>query len=259
MSKAQERSIDLDSLWRRAQKRRDRQARHEIILHYAPLVNYIVGRLAVGLPNHVERDDLFSYGVMGLLDAVGRFQPERGLKFETFAIPRIRGSILDGLRKADWVPRRTREKIKRYEKVQLKLQTELGREPTEKELREELELSEPQFHKLMVEVGWLSLHSLEALIGIGKDGEELYLGDLVSDEETPQPGLRLLQEEEKKLLGQAIDALPQREAYVINLYYYNGLTVKEISQVLGVSEPRVSQIHGKALLRLRRSLLDFRE
>lgn len=259
MSKATEEIIQLDTLWRRFQQRGDRQARQELILHYAPLVNYVAGRLAVGLPSYVDRDDLLSYGVMGLLDAVGRFQPERGLKFETFALPRIRGSILDGLRKADWVPRRTREKVKRYEKASLKLQVKYGREPTEEELREELELSEPQFHKLMVEVGWLSLHSLEELIGIGKDGEEVCLGDLVPDEETPLPGAKLLKEEESMLLGKAIDELPQREAYVISLYYYNGLTVKEISQVLGVSEPRVSQIHGKALLRLRRSLLAFHE
>ena len=259
MSKAQAEMVDLDLLWQRFCQGGEREARQELNVHYASLVNYVAGRLAVGLPSYVDRDDLLSYGVMGLLDAVGRFQPERGLKFETFAIPRIRGSILDGLRKADWVPRRTREKVKRYERASLKLQAEYGRDPTDEELREELGLSQPQYQKLMVEVGWLSLHSLEELVGIGKDGEEVCLGDLVPAEETPLPGAQLLQEEEKQLLGQAIESLPQREAYVINLYYYNGLTVKEISQVLGVSEPRVSQIHGKALLRLRRSLLAFNE
>lgn len=258
MSKAIDEYIDLDALWQRYHSG-DNEARHDLIIHFAPLVNYVAGRLAVGLPSYVERDDLLSYGVMGLLDAVGRFEPERGLKFETFAIPRIRGSILDGLRKADWVPRRTREKVKRYERAVLKLQVELEREPTDDEVRAELDLSEPQFHKLMVEVGWLSLHSLEELVGIGRDGEEVFLGDMVPDEESPLPGAELLAHEEIKELGEAIEALPQREAYVINLYYYSGLTVKEISHVLGVSEPRVSQIHGKALLRLRRILTQKRE
>lgn len=259
MSKATDKALDPDALWQQFRHREDRQARQELIVHYASLVNYVAGRVAVGLPGYVDRDDLLSYGIMGLLDAVGRFEPERGLKFETFAIPRIRGSILDGLRKEDWVPRRTREKVKRYERAVLKLQTELEREPTDKEIRQELQLSEPQYHKLMVEVGWLSLHSLEELVGIGKEGEEVFLGDLVEDDEAPLPGARLLEAEEVKLLGEAIDSLPQREAYVINLYYYSGLTVKEISQVLGVSEPRVSQIHGKALLRLRRNLQSYSE
>lgn len=259
MSKVADRSSDLDQLWLRYKQRRHKAARQELILHYSSLVNYVAGRLAVGLPSYVDRDDLLSYGVIGLMDAICRFQPERGLKFETYAIPRIRGAILDGLRKADWVPRRTREKVKRYEKAFRELTSQLGREPTDEELRQELALSELQYHKLMTEVGWLSLQSLDELIGIGKEGEEVSLAEMLPDEEMPAPGARLLQEEEKELLGQAIEALPQRERYVISLYYYNGLTVKEISQVLEVSEPRVSQIHGKALLRLRRNLLHFHE
>ncbi len=259
MSKAAEENLNLEDLWFRYKRKGDNAARKQLIVHFAPLVNYVVGRLAMGLPSYVDRDDLLSYGVIGLMDAVSKFEPERGLKFETYAIPRIRGSIIDGLRKADWVPRRTREKVKRYEKAYVELTAALGREPTDEELQQELNMSEPQYHKLMTEVGWLSLQSLDELIGIGKEGEEVSLAEMLPDEDTPQPGVNLLQEEELKNLAQAIAALPQREKFVISLYYYNGLTVKEISQVLEVSEPRVSQIHGKALLRLRRNLLQLCE
>lgn len=249
---------EVERLWRAFKERGDRKAREQLILKYLPLVKYIAGRVAIGLPPHVDVDDLYSYGIFGLLAAVDRFDHTRGIKFETYAITRIKGAILDGLRAMDWVPSSVRQRARELEETYWRLESRLGRPAADEEVAAAMGLSLDDFHALLQEVNRVQLLSLDELwAGDGEEGD-FSLKDMVGDEKAEDPFATAALAEVRRTLAEAIAALPEKEQLVVSLYYYEGLTAKEIGQVLGLSISRVSQLHARALLRLRGRLLRSR-
>jgi RNA polymerase sigma factor FliA len=247
-------AAETDRLWATYKSAGERDVRDALILHYSPLVKYVAGRVAVGLPQNVEQADLVSYGIFGLIDAIEKFDLDRGYKFETYAIARIKGAILDELRSIDWVPRSVRAKARSLEKAYAKLEGQLHRTPTDDELASELGLSEDQFQSTLSQISFIGLVALDEMLSVGGDrGESLSLGDTVADSaEGPVAAYEV--EEMRQILADAINRMPEREKIVLTLYYYEGLTLAEIGQVLGVTESRVCQIHTKAVLQLRSRL-----
>lgn len=244
-----------DSLWDRYKRTKDPIAREDLVLLYAPLVKFVAARLAIGLPPNVDRDDLNSYGIFGLMDAIEKFDLTRGLKFETYAISRIRGAIWDGLRAMDWVPASVRQKAKEVEKVFASLACQLGREATDEEAAQAMGLKETEFQKVLQDVSATTLLSLDDYWPVDKNkGETVRLIDTLVDERVEEPTVALEFEEIQQLLARSIDKLPEKERTVVALYYYDGLTLKEIGSVLSLSESRISQLHTKAILRLRGQL-----
>jgi RNA polymerase sigma factor FliA len=226
--------------------------REDILRRYLPLVRRVVQRLAVRKPPHIELDDLVSWGIVGLLDAIVKYDPRKEALFSTYAQFRIRGAILDHLRSLDWVPRSVRQKAALIEKVSHDLEGRLGRPATDEEIARELELSLVQYQELLGKVGEMTLFSLEDL---GFGGAEERLGNDNEDEEADADPLRaLLSQERVHLVADAIGHLPEREKLVIALYYNEDLTMKEVGGVLGLTESRVSQLHSQAMLRLKRYL-----
>lgn len=243
---------DRTEYWKKYKVHKDLQAREVLILEYAGLVKYVAGRMAISLPPNVPQDDLISYGIFGLIDAIEKFEPERNIKFETYAIARIRGAIWDGLRSMDWVPYSVRQKAKELEQTYARLENQLGRAATDDEVCSALNISRQQFSHLLMETSFTSCVSLDDLWSIDKDGgNSVRIIDTIQDHSAPDPVTMVMFEEQKRILTDAINRLPEREKLVIALYYYEGLTLKEIGKVLGVSESRISQMHTKAVLRLR--------
>ena len=246
--------IDIGSVWDDYKANADPMVRDQLILHYSPLVKYVAGRVATGLPQNVEHGDLVSYGIFGLIDAVEKFDPARGYKFETYAIARIKGAILDELRSIDWVPRSVRAKARALEKAYAKLEAKLRRTPTDDEVAAELGLTDEQFQALLGQLSFVGLVALDELLSSGGDrGEGFTLGDTIADSGDGPVGAYEV-EEMRQILAQSINRMPEREKIVLTLYYYEGLTLSEIGQVLGVTESRVCQIHTKAVLQLRTKL-----
>jgi RNA polymerase sigma factor FliA len=242
---------DVRKLWHAFTRDGSHAARDQLILHYAPLVQFVAGRVAVGLPRHVERSDLVSYGVFGLIDAIERFEPERGCRFETYAIARIKGNIVDELRSFDWVPRSVRAKARAIEVALRSLESQLHRSPTDHELAGALDVTEHELQRALSQVALVNLVTFDAALGAAVDGDHaLTVGEvLVSTDEGP--GQRVELDELRHALAAAIDRLSERERDVVALYYHDGLTLAEIGEVLGVTESRACQIHGKAVTRLR--------
>lgn len=241
---------DTQLLWSRYKGGGDQKARDALITQYAYLVKITAGRVVTSLPPNVDRDDLVSAGVVGLIKAVDQFDVSRRVKFETYAIALIRGAILEMLREEDWVPRSVRERVKNLERTYLRLEMELGRPATEEEVARALEISLDELHTLLADTGRATLLSLDDVI-VGSEGNErVHLADLVNDE-SASPSSEIEGNEIRQILSEAIDRLPERERLVIALYYYEGLTFKEIGKVLSVSESRVYQLHTQAVLRLR--------
>ena len=243
----------VDALWARYKETQGRDARDQLILHYSPLVKYVAGRVAVGLPQNVDQADLVSYGIFGLIDAIEKFDPERGFKFETYAISRIKGSILDELRSIDWVPRSVRAKARSLEKAYAKLEGDLHRTPTDAELAEELDMSEGQLAQLLSQISFVGMAALDEMLAGGDRGESITLGDTIADAGRG-PVTIYEAEETRQLLAETINRMPERERLVLTLYYYEALTLAEIGEVLRVTESRVCQIHTKAVLQLRSRL-----
>ena len=244
-------------LWRRFKEDGDRGARDSLILSYSPLVKYVAGRMSSGLPAHIEEADLISYGLLGLIGALERFDPGREIKFETYAIARIKGSIIDELRSLDWVPRSVRSRAREIERVCALLENRLQRAPSDEEIAAELNISMEEFHRALSQISTTSLVALDELWAIsGSDGDTASLIDTLEDPKSRDPSRILDLSEMKSRLAVAIDALPPREKIVIALYYYESLTLREIGEVLGVTESRVSQLHTKAILRLKGRLRD---
>lgn len=242
----------LEECWARYKQKRDISAWEELIKEYAPLVKYIAGRLHINFYNKIEFDDLLGYGTLGLLDAIEKFDPGRGVKFETYASTRIRGAILDGVRSMDWVPQSVRNKSRELEKVYAELESKLGRSASDREVAEALNLEMSEFYRLLQEVSYTSLAYLEDWCSSDtQDSDPMKILDTVEDQAAEDPVENLAQEEIKNLLAEAIERLPEKERTVIALYYYDSLTLKEIGAVLGLSESRISQLHTKAILRLR--------
>jgi RNA polymerase sigma factor for flagellar operon FliA len=247
--------VELRDLWRRYKEDGDATARERLVVAYSPMVKFVAGRLGAGLPSHVEDSDLISYGLMGLIGSIERFEPERGIKFETFAMTRIRGAIIDELRSLDWVPRSVRSRAREIEAAQSKLEHELQRAPTEAELAAKLELSEEELQTSLLEIANSSVFALDELWTVSdSSGDQVSLLDTISDPRAEDPQESLTSSEIKDRLTEAVASLPEREQLVVALYYYENLTLREIGEVLGVTESRVSQLHTKAVMRLKSAL-----
>jgi RNA polymerase sigma factor for flagellar operon FliA len=247
-------AIELRDLWRRYKTAGDEHARERLVVAYSPLVKYVSGRMASGLPAHVDEADLISYGLVGLIGAIERFEPEREIKFETYAITRIRGAIIDELRSMDWVPRSVRSRAREIERANSKLEHRLQRAPTDDEMAAELGIPLEEFHDSLLQIANSSLAALDELWGV-TDGDGISLRDTLQDPGAPDPAAVMDQAELKDRVADAIARLPEREKLVVALYYYENLTLREIGEVLGVTESRVSQLHTKAVLRLRSRLI----
>jgi RNA polymerase sigma factor FliA len=242
-------------LWEEYKRTGERAVRDQLIVLYSPLVKFVAARVAVGLPQHVDGSDLASYGIIGLIDAIDRFDPERAVKFETYAIPRIKGAIIDELRAIDWVPRSVRTKARAVEQAIAALEASLLRTPTDAELADELSVSERELHETLRQMSFVGVAALDEVFNVGGDRtERATLGDTIADS-TAGPVALFEDKESKEILAHAISQLGERERRVLALYYYEGLTLAEIGQVLGVTESRVCQIHTKAVLQLRARML----
>jgi RNA polymerase sigma factor for flagellar operon FliA len=242
---------DTLALWREYRRTRDKHLRDRLILTYAPLVKYVAGRLGSGLPAHVDDDDLTSYGLLGLIGAIERYDPGRDIKFETYAIARIRGSIIDELRAMDWVPRSVRARARDIERTIADLESKFGRAPTDEEIASKLGLSEDELNESLSDISRTSIAALDELWTVSSGGDQIALIDTIEDTAGPNPQSALAETEMKEAIGEAIARLPEREKLVVTLYYYEELTLREIGEVLGVTESRVSQLHTKAVLGLR--------
>ncbi len=245
---------ELGQLWQGFKGEESDEARERLILHYAPLVKYVASRVATGLPASVEQADLVSYGMFGLIDALHKFEPGRGNKFETYAIPRIKGAIIDELRAMDWVPRSIRFKAREIEKAHADLEAMLKRQPSEAEMAERLGISRSELHDVVSQISFVSVLALDELVSVGQDrGEQVSLIDTLADKALdPTSGVE--SQETRGLLAAAINSLSEREKIVVTLYYFEGLTLAEIGEILGVTESRVCQIHTKAVGGLRGQL-----
>ncbi len=245
---------EIRRLWVAHKSAGQQSARDQLILHYAPLVQFVAGRIASAAPTHVDRADLVSYGVFGLIDAVEKYDPSRGYRFETYAIARIRGNILDELRSFDWVPRSVRAKARAIDAATGDLQAELHRYPTDAELARALAMTDDELQRAMSQVALVNLVNFDTALGSAVDGEPaLTVGDTLADGgEGPDYDVELA--ETRRDLADAIGQLSERERDVVALYYHDGLTLAEIGEVLGVTESRACQIHGKAVAQLRRRL-----
>ncbi len=228
--------------------------RDELILEHLPQIKYIAQRISTKLPSHVELNDLVSAGILGLLDAIEKFDPNRGVKFKTYAELRIKGAILDSLRNLDWAPRSLRKKSKDLERVYRELEQRLGRPATDKEVCEAMEISLEEFYELVDQIKGLNLGSFQELSGKDEEKNSEPLVKYVPDAPQMDPFFVFHKSEIQGIMSTAIDTLPKKERLVVSLYYYDELTMKEIGKVLGVNESRVSQLHTKAMLRLRTKL-----
>jgi RNA polymerase sigma factor for flagellar operon FliA len=250
----------IAELWREFKATKEERLRERLILHYSPLVKYVAGRVGVGLPPNIEQADLVSYGIFGLIDAIEKFDLDRAIKFETYAISRIKGAIIDELRAIDWIPRSVRYKAREVEKAYAALEAKLHRSPTEAEVAEELGIKLEDLHTIFSQVSFVNVVALDELMSAGQErGDKLSLVDTLEDTKAEDPVQAFESEETKFLLAKAINTLPEREKIVVTLYYYEGLTLAEIGQVLGVTESRICQMHTKAVLQLRGKLADQKD
>lgn len=247
--------LGLESLWHEYKETGSRVAKDKLLVEYSHLVKYITQRLAVNLPASVDRDDLYGAGILGLIRAVETFDPERGFKFETYAGHKVRGAILDELRALDWVPRSVRQKARDLQRVFTKLEHKLGRSPYDDEVCEELGMSMEEYEILLADITPATIISLDDLISDpNSDAKELRVIDNIEDPTSVNPLKQLGSDEIKCILKSAIADLPENERLVVALYHYEELTLKEIGVVLNLTESRVSQIHSKAMMKLRSRL-----
>jgi len=235
--------IDVSALWQQYKENKTVEVRNQLAEHYLPLVRLVGGRLAISLPPHLDRDDLLSSGFFGLLDAIDRFDVSRNIKFETYAGVRIRGAMIDYLRAKDWIPVTMRQKIRKYEQTVYRLENELGRSATDKEIADALEISLDELQVLVGQCNAATVIPLE---------EYLQNDSAETADNNPADAMEML--EIKDMLAKAIDKLAEKERTVISLYYYEELTLKEISLILHLSEARISQLHTKAVLKMRNFL-----
>jgi RNA polymerase sigma factor FliA len=243
---------EIEAMWVEYKSSSSQEARDKLILHYSPLVKYVAGRVAVGLPANIEQADLISYGIFGLIDAIDKYELTRGIKFETYAISRIRGAIIDELRAIDWVPRSVRFKAREIEKAYTSLENKLKRPPDDPEIAEEMGISLDELNNTYSQLSNVSLVALDELMSVeGERGDRLSLVETLEDTKTVGPMEAVEGQAMRQILTDSINRLPEREKIVVTLYYYEGLTLAEIGQVLGVTESRVCQMHTKAVLALR--------
>jgi RNA polymerase sigma factor for flagellar operon FliA len=248
-----------DELWSRYRKSRDPAVRDYFVKQYTPLVKYVAGKVAVGMPHNVEFDDLVGFGVFGLFDAIDKFDPGKHVKFKTYAVARIRGAILDELRAIDWVPRSVRQKAREIEETIRKLESARGRAATDAEIAQALQMELKDFQELMQRIAGTSLLSLHEMWSSGEEGDKIAIVDSIESPMSMNPDIIVEKEEMRRVIVEAIQELPEKEKKVLILYYYEDLTLKEIGQVLEVTESRVSQLHTKAIMRLRSKLTNLKK
>ncbi|HOJ99051.1 MAG: RNA polymerase sigma factor WhiG [Treponemataceae bacterium] len=248
-----------EELWELYKKTRDPKIREAFIKQYAPLVKYVAGKIAVGMPHTVEFDDLVGFGVFGLLDAIDKYDPAKNVKFKTYAVTRIRGAIFDELRSIDWVPRSVRQKTKELEETISTLEAQLGRTATDQEIAQALGMDEEEYLKTVMKISGTSLLSLNDIWFSGDENDRMSIGDSIEAPASLNPEVIVEKDEIRRIIVEAINELPEKEKKVLILYYYEDLTLKEIGQVLDVTESRVSQLHTKAIVRLRAKLTNIRK
>lgn len=249
--------VELRDLWKRYKADGDKNARERLVLAYSPLVKYVAGKMGSGLPSYVDDADLISYGLTGLISAIERFEPSREIKFETYAMSRIKGSIIDELRSMDWVPRSVRMKAREFERANAKLEHKLHRAPSDQELSEELGVTIEELQEHIQQISNSAVIALDELWSVSdSSGGQVSLLDTLEDPNAADPERSYDAVNVKEQIAEAISRLPEREKLVVALYYYENLTLREIGEVLGVTESRVSQLHTKAVLRLKSRLQD---
>ncbi len=248
-----------EELWVEFRKTESIQLRDAFIRQYMPLVKYVAGKVAVGMPGNVEFDDLVGFGQFGLLDAINKFDPEKNVKFKTYAVTRIRGAIFDELRQMDWVPRSVRQKSREIEDTIVELESRLGRTASDEEIASAMNMSLDDFHHAMLKVSGTSVLSLNDVWYSGEDSDKMSIGDSIESPSSLNPDVIVEREEIKRVITEAINELPEKEKMVLVLYYHEDLTFKEIGQVLQVSESRISQLHASANTRLRAKLTNIRK
>jgi len=244
----------IETAWRKYQKSRHKRLRDRLILEYMPLVKYVAGRLAVGLPPSVQIEDLIGSGTLGLMTAVERYDPSRDNKFSTFAISRIRGAMLDELRAMDWVPRSVRRKARQLEEANSRIEGTNGRAARDDEIADAMQIDLREYHQLLEDVRGATLLSLNEHSASGDEDSPNKIYDTIQDTTLVDPVAMLEVKKMRNILDESLDHIPERERLVLILYYYEEMTLKEIGAILGVSESRVSQIHTKAITRLRARL-----
>jgi RNA polymerase sigma factor for flagellar operon FliA len=248
-----------EELWQKYRKTRDPKIRETFIKQYAPLVKYVAGKVAVGMPSSVEFDDLVGFGVFGLLDAIEKFEPEKNVKFKTYAVTRIRGAIYDELRSIDWVPRSVRQKTREVEETIGALEAQLGRTATDQEIAGAMGMDQEEYLKILIKISGTSILSLSDVWFTGDENDKVSIGDSIESPSSMNPDVIVEKDEIRRVIVEAISELPDKEKKILVLYYYEDLTLKEIGQVLEVTESRVSQLHTKAILRLRSKLTNIRK
>lgn len=249
---------ELD-LWVEYKKTRSPSIRESFIKQYSPLVRYVAGKVAMGLPQNVDFDDLVGYGVFGLIDAIDKFDPEKHVKFKTYAVTRIRGAIFDELRATDWVPRSVRQKTREVEQAVLNLESRLGRSASDKEVAQELGVSESDYNETIMKISGTSILSLNDVWFTGDENDKVSIVESIESPQSMNPDQIVERQEMKKVIVEAISELPDKEKKVLVLYYYEDLTLKEIGKILDVTESRVSQLHTKAIIRLRTRLTNVKK
>ncbi len=242
-------------LWKQYSHTKSSEIREKLILEYSPLVKYVAGRLSIYFGNNVEYEDLLSYGIFGLIDAIDKFDLSKGVKFETYASLRIRGAIIDSIRQLDWVPRTLRQKSKEIEKMYAQLENERGHHPEDSEVAAKLGMSMQEFHKVMHQINLAHLLSLDEVLSQNYETNASFMGE----DKFISPDRYTEFNETKQILASAIDKLSEKEKMVITLYYFEELTLKEISAMMKVSESRISQLHSKAVTKLRIKLKNNKE
>ncbi|MCP4133265.1 MAG: RNA polymerase sigma factor WhiG [bacterium] len=244
-------AVGEEKLWEKYMKTQEQDTRDYFVIKYAPLVKYVAGKVSMGMPQNIEFDDLVSYGIFGLIDAINKFDPVRGIKFKTYAMTRIRGAIFDELRSIDWIPRSIRQKAKQVEQVISELENKLGRTVEDEEIARDMGISNEEFQVLLNKLSGTSMLSLNDIWYLGDDNDELSILETLEAPQNMNPDILIEKEEIRDYIIDAIKKLPDKEKKVIVLYYYEDLTLKEIGEVLEVTESRVSQLHTKAIMRLR--------
>ncbi len=248
-----------EELWALYKKNQDPKIRDAFVRQYAPLVKYVAGKVAMGMPHNVEFDDLVGFGVFGLMDAITKFDPEKHVKFKTYAVTRIRGAIFDELRSIDWVPRSVRQKAREIEDTVQELEASLGRSASDQEIAAEMGMNIDEYHKAMVKISGTSIMSLNDVWYTGDENDKVSIVDSIESPHSLNPDIIVEKDEIKKVIVEAINELPEKEKKVLVLYYYEDLTLKEIGKVLEVTESRISQLHTKAIMRLRAKLTNIKK
>jgi RNA polymerase sigma factor FliA len=251
--------LSENELWEIYKKSKNPEIREFFIKQYAPLVKYVAGKIAIGKPGNIEYEDLVGFGIFGLIDAIEKFDPDKNVKFKTYAVTRIRGSIYDELRSIDWVPRSIRQKLKEVEVAINAVEGKTGKVATDQEIADELKLDIREFYSLMTKISSTSIISLNETWNVGDDNDKISIMDTLESNHSITPDIAAEKEEIKQLIINAINELPDKEKKVLVLYYYEDLTLKEIGEVLEVTESRVSQLHTKAIIRLRAKLAEIKE